>query len=161
MPHARPRLSTIVRTSATRAHARGAWSHITGRRAPPSPRRPPGTSAPGARRPSVVRSSDGARAQVKTDPIRTSSQTFLARGADQVTRGIEERIARFAMIPYEHGEDMQVSAWRRAALFSPLRQSSTVQGNHPGPIRELLRRFACRPPMSESWNIREIMTDPG
>ena len=47
--------------------------------------------------------------QVKTDPIRTSSQTFLQRGSDKKITAIEERLARFAMIPYENGEDMQVS----------------------------------------------------
>ena len=37
-----------------------------------------------------------------------SSQTCLQRAADQATRAVEERIARFAMIPYENSEDMQV-----------------------------------------------------
>mmetsp|Transcript_21895 Transcript_21895/g.41762 ORF Transcript_21895/g.41762 Transcript_21895/m.41762 type:complete len:348 (+) Transcript_21895:64-1107(+) len=57
------------------------------------------------RRSTVVDSETG---EVKTDPIRTSSQTFLRRGHDHVTQGIEERLARFAMIPFENGEDMQV-----------------------------------------------------
>ena len=46
---------------------------------------------------------------MKTDPIRTSSQTFLRRNYDAVTTRVEERLARFAMIPMENGEDMQVN----------------------------------------------------
>eukprot|EP00242_Pyramimonas_sp_CCMP2087_P015611 CAMPEP_0198201620 /NCGR_PEP_ID=MMETSP1445-20131203/4555_1 /TAXON_ID=36898 /ORGANISM="Pyramimonas sp., Strain CCMP2087" /LENGTH=348 /DNA_ID=CAMNT_0043872109 /DNA_START=203 /DNA_END=1249 /DNA_ORIENTATION=- len=57
------------------------------------------------KRSTVVDSETG---EVKTDPIRTSSQTFLQRGFDKVTTQVEQRLARYAMIPYENGEDMQV-----------------------------------------------------
>lgn len=60
---------------------------------------------PSVRRSTVVDSETG---KVKTDPIRTSFQTFLRRGYDPVVTAIEERLARWAMIPYENGEDMQV-----------------------------------------------------
>jgi hypothetical protein len=61
----------------------------------------------------------GCAGEVKTDPIRTSSQTFLRRGHDKVTQGVEERLARWAMIPVENGEDMQVGGWVRERGSGP------------------------------------------
>lgn len=40
--------------------------------------------------------------------IRTSSGTFLRKGADKVIKEIEDRIAAFAMIPADNGEGLQV-----------------------------------------------------
>eukprot|EP00240_Pyramimonas_obovata_P015431 CAMPEP_0118956870 /NCGR_PEP_ID=MMETSP1169-20130426/61806_1 /TAXON_ID=36882 /ORGANISM="Pyramimonas obovata, Strain CCMP722" /LENGTH=282 /DNA_ID=CAMNT_0006904919 /DNA_START=186 /DNA_END=1031 /DNA_ORIENTATION=+ len=66
------------------------------------------------KRSTVVDSETG---EVKTDPIRTSSQTFLQRGSDKVVTAVEERLARFAMIPYENGEDLQVLRYEHGQKY--------------------------------------------
>lgn len=43
-----------------------------------------------------------------TDPIRTSSGTFIPRGYDEVQRRVERRVAEWAQVPVEHQEDLQV-----------------------------------------------------
>eukprot|EP00239_Pterosperma_sp_CCMP1384_P010266 CAMPEP_0197864902 /NCGR_PEP_ID=MMETSP1438-20131217/43353_1 /TAXON_ID=1461541 /ORGANISM="Pterosperma sp., Strain CCMP1384" /LENGTH=382 /DNA_ID=CAMNT_0043483281 /DNA_START=103 /DNA_END=1251 /DNA_ORIENTATION=- len=69
---------------------------------------------PKVRRSTVVDSETG---EVKTDPIRTSEQTFLMRGQDKVVTDVEERIASFAMIPYENGEDLQVLKYQNGQKY--------------------------------------------
>ena len=69
--------------------------------------------------PSMQRSSviDSVTGKVKLDPIRTSYQTFLRRGSDPVLAEVEERLARFAMIPSYHGEDMQVLRYQNGQKY--------------------------------------------
>lgn len=40
--------------------------------------------------------------------IRTSSGSFIGRGFDDITRGVERRIAAWSQVPEEHGEAIQV-----------------------------------------------------
>ncbi|XRB16001.1 prolyl 4-hydroxylase [Pseudoscourfieldia marina] len=69
--------------------------------------------------PSMQRSSviDSVTGKVKLDPIRTSYQTFLRRGSDETVTLIEERLARFAMIPAYHGEDMQILRYQNGQKY--------------------------------------------
>jgi prolyl 4-hydroxylase len=50
---------------------------------------------------------DSVTGESKTDPIRTSEQTFLNRGHFPVVTAIEERLARYTYLPAYHGEDLQ------------------------------------------------------
>lgn len=59
---------------------------------------------------------DSVTGQVKTDPIRTSYQTFLVRRSSAIVTKIDERVARFTGLPWYHGEDMQVRASRTRQL---------------------------------------------
>lgn len=54
--------------------------------------------------------------------VRTSSGMFLIRGQDNIVRTIEERIARYTMIPVENGEGFQVLQYESFGLkiCSPL-----------------------------------------
>lgn len=40
--------------------------------------------------------------------VRTSSGTFLSRGQDEIVKSIEERIAKYTMLPITNGEGLQV-----------------------------------------------------
>ncbi|KAI5418764.1 probable prolyl 4-hydroxylase 10 isoform X2 [Lathyrus oleraceus] len=51
--------------------------------------------------------------------IRTSSGTFLSRGADKIVRNIEKRIADFTFIPVEHGEGLQVLHYEVGQKYVP------------------------------------------
>ncbi|KAL5063629.1 hypothetical protein RYX36_025366 [Vicia faba] len=51
--------------------------------------------------------------------IRTSSGTFLQRGADKTVRNIEKRIADFTFIPVEHGEGLQVLHYEVGQKYVP------------------------------------------
>ncbi len=44
----------------------------------------------------------------KISEIRTSSGTFLARGQDDVVKAIEDRIAKWTLMPVGNGEGFQV-----------------------------------------------------
>uniref|UniRef100_A0A7R9Z064 Fe2OG dioxygenase domain-containing protein n=1 Tax=Chlamydomonas euryale TaxID=1486919 RepID=A0A7R9Z064_9CHLO len=44
----------------------------------------------------------------KLDPVRTSSGSSFARGANRVVAGVEQRIAEWTHLPPEHGEPLQV-----------------------------------------------------
>lgn len=60
---------------------------------------------PAMKRSTVV---DSVTGEVKTDPIRTSYQTFLVRRSSEMVIKVDERIARAVGLPWYHGEDMQV-----------------------------------------------------
>ena len=49
--------------------------------------------------------------------VRTSSGMFLIRGQDNIVRTIEERIAKYTMIPVENGEGFQVQNFRMSGLY--------------------------------------------
>jgi len=60
---------------------------------------------PRMRRSTVI---DSVTGESKVDPIRTSQQTFLNRGAFPIVTKVEERLARYTYLPHYHGEDLQV-----------------------------------------------------
>jgi len=66
-------------------------------------------------RPSMVVDSETGKS--KYDSIRTSDNGYLRRGQDAVVRGIEEKIAKFAMIPVENGEDIQVLSYKNGQRY--------------------------------------------
>jgi prolyl 4-hydroxylase len=59
--------------------------------------------------PSLLRSSVVARdGDSEINEVRTSKGTFLERGQDKVIADIEERIARWTLLPAGNGEGLQV-----------------------------------------------------
>lgn len=48
------------------------------------------------------------------DSVRTSSGTFLPKGADAVVAGVEARVAAVTHLPVSHAENLQIlrCAWR-------------------------------------------------
>ena len=61
---------------------------------------------------------DSITGEIKTDPIRTSKQTFLARGKYPVVTRVEERLSRFTMLPWYNGEDMQILSYGVGEKYS-------------------------------------------
>ncbi|KAL4422743.1 hypothetical protein ABPG75_008940 [Micractinium tetrahymenae] len=62
-------------------------------------------ATPNLERSRVVDSKNGTG---KLDPVRTSSGTFLAKGADEVVARIERRVATATHLPVSHAENLQV-----------------------------------------------------
>lgn len=62
-------------------------------------------ASPSLSRSDVVDTDTGKEIESK---VRTSRGTFLARGQDKVIRDIEERIARWTLLPVGNGEGLQV-----------------------------------------------------
>ena len=54
-----------------------------------------------------------------TDEIRTSSGMFIERGADEVVRRIEARIAHWTQLPVVHGEAIQVLKYAIGQHYGP------------------------------------------
>ena len=61
---------------------------------------------------------DSITGEIKTDPIRTSKQTFLARGKYPAVTRVEERLSRFTMLPWYNGEDMQILSYGVGEKYS-------------------------------------------
>ena len=51
---------------------------------------------------------DTAHGTTEISDIRSSKGTFFSRGEDAVIKDIEERIARWTLMPVENGEGLQV-----------------------------------------------------
>jgi prolyl 4-hydroxylase len=62
-------------------------------------------ASPSLMRSDVVDTDSGREIESK---VRTSKGTFLARGQDKVIGDIEERIARWTLLPAGNGEGLQV-----------------------------------------------------
>ena len=61
---------------------------------------------------------DSVTGEIKTDPIRTSRQTFLQRGEYPVVTRVEERLSRYTMLPWYNGEDMQILSYGVGEKYS-------------------------------------------
>jgi prolyl 4-hydroxylase len=62
-------------------------------------------AAPQLSRSDVVDTDTGKEVESK---VRTSKGTFLSRGQDKVIKDIEDRIARWTLLPVGNGEGLQV-----------------------------------------------------
>lgn len=68
-------------------------------------------------RPSSVANPKTGRGEFST--VRTSSGTFFGRNSSVIVGRVEERIARWSMLPTDHGEDMQVLYYKPTQRYDP------------------------------------------
>eukprot|EP00887_Chlorella_sp_A99_P000185 scaffold13.g185.t1 len=69
---------------------------------------------PSLQRSGVVETSTG---QQKVDRVRTSKGTFLSRGHDPVISDIEQRIAKWSLMPVGNGEGLQVLKYEKGQEY--------------------------------------------
>ncbi|KAK9812281.1 hypothetical protein WJX73_009910 [Symbiochloris irregularis] len=74
------------------------------------------TAAPSMEKSTVVDNDTGKSVNSK---VRTSSGTFLQRGADDIIKKIEARIAQHSKIPVENGEGLQVLHYQASEKYEP------------------------------------------
>ena len=62
---------------------------------------------------------DNVSGERQPSKVRTSSGMFLQRGADEVVKRIEEKIAAATGIPSKNGEGLQVLLYQNMELYEP------------------------------------------
>lgn len=62
---------------------------------------------------------DSASGMSVASTVRTSTGTFLPKGADDVIKRIEKRVAQLSMIPVEHQEGLQILHYQDGQKYEP------------------------------------------
>ncbi|KAK3280330.1 hypothetical protein CYMTET_11817 [Cymbomonas tetramitiformis] len=65
----------------------------------------------------------------KEDDIRTSHDTFLLRHSKKVIADVEERLARFTMLPWSHGEDLLILRYQHGEKYDAHQDVADTSSN--------------------------------
>ena len=90
-----------------------------------------GLASPHLERSGVVDSATGGS---EISDIRTSQGTFLERGQDEVVGAVEERIARWTLLPVGNGEGLQVLNYGKGGKYDAHWVSELGVGSGPGGV---------------------------